>query len=91
MLLYGINSIVFCMIKGHLEIVCRKMCIRDRASLHPAYLARFGVTGINGIREAMKKLGFEDAADTAEGASLMISQYRALFAEQDVYKRQVSG
>ena len=27
------------------------------ASLHPAYLARFGVTGINGIREAMKKLG----------------------------------
>lgn len=25
------------------------------ASLHPAYLARFGVTGINGIREAMKK------------------------------------
>ena len=23
MLLYGINSIVFCMIKGHLEIVCR--------------------------------------------------------------------
>ena len=52
------------------------------ASLHPAYLARFGVTGINGIREAMKKLGFADAADTAEGASLMISQYRALFAEQ---------
>lgn len=27
------------------------------ASLHPAYLARFGVTGINGIREAMKKPG----------------------------------
>ena len=52
------------------------------ASLHPAYLARFGVTGINGIREAMKKLGFADAADAAEGASLMISQYRALFAEQ---------
>ena len=49
------------------------------ASLHPAYLARFGVTGINGIREAMKKLGFADAADAAEGASLMISQYRALF------------
>ena len=23
MLLYSINSIVFCMIKGHLEIVCR--------------------------------------------------------------------
>ena len=35
------------------------------ASLHPAYLARFGVTGINGIREAMKKLGFADAADAA--------------------------
>ena len=52
------------------------------ASLHPAYLARFGVTGINGIREAMKKLGFADAADAAEGASLMTSQYRALFAEQ---------
>ena len=52
------------------------------ASLHPAYLARFGVTGINGIREAMKKLGFADAADAAEGASLMISQYRALFAER---------
>ena len=32
------------------------------ASLHPAYLARFGVTGINGIREAMKKLGFATAA-----------------------------
>lgn len=30
----------------------------------------------------MKKLGFADAADAAEGASLMISQYRALFAEQ---------
>ena len=52
------------------------------ASLHPAYLARFGVTGINGIREAMKKLGFADAADAAEGASLMTSQYRALLAEQ---------
>ena len=38
------------------------------ASLHPAYLARFGVTGINGIREAMKKLGFADAADAAEAA-----------------------
>ena len=37
------------------------------ASLHPAYLARFGVTGINGIREAMKKLGFADVADAGEG------------------------
>ena len=48
------------------------------ASLHPAYLARFGVTGINKIREAMKKLGFADVADAAEGASLMTAQYRAL-------------
>ena len=52
------------------------------ASLHPAYLARFGVTGINGIREAMKKLGFADVADAAEGASLMTAQYRTLFPEQ---------
>ena len=52
------------------------------ASLHPAYLARFGVTGINKIREAMKKLGFADVADAAEGASLMTAQYRALFPEQ---------
>ena len=52
------------------------------ASLHPAYLARFGVTGINGIREAMKKLGFADVADAAEGASLMTAQYRTLFSEQ---------
>ena len=52
------------------------------ASLHPAYLARFGVTGINKIREAMKKLGFADVADAAEGASLMTAQNRALFPEQ---------
>ena len=52
------------------------------ASLHPAYLARFGVTGINKIKEAMKKLGFADVADAAEGASLMTAQYRALFPEQ---------
>ena len=52
------------------------------ASLHPAYLARFGVTGINKTREAMKKLGFADVADAAEGASLMTAQYRALFPEQ---------
>ena len=52
------------------------------ASLHPAYLARFGVTGLNKIREARKKLGFADVADAAEGASLMTAQYRALFPEQ---------
>ena len=41
------------------------------ASLHPAYLARFGVTGINGIREAMKKLGFADAADAADADAIL--------------------
>ena len=52
------------------------------ASLHPAYLARFGVTGISKLRQAMKLLGFTDVADAAEGASLMAAQYRTLLQEQ---------
>ena len=44
------------------------------ASLHPAYLARFGVTGISKLCQAMKLLGFTDVADASEGASLMAVQ-----------------
>ena len=36
----------------------------------------------NMIPAICNAMGFADAADAAEGASLMISQYRALFAEQ---------
>ena len=51
-------------------------------SLHPAYLARFGLLGPQKIKEALQLLGFADAADAAEGASLMAAQYRKLFTEQ---------
>ena len=63
----------------------RKAIIQGKklvVSLHPAYLARFGLSGPHKIKEALKLLGFADAADAAEGANLMAAQYRKLFAEQ---------
>ena len=53
------------------------------ASLHPAYLAMFGLKGIESIKKAMGQMGFSDVADAAEGAFLMQKQYKKILEEQN--------
>lgn len=45
------------------------------ASLAPSFVAGFEGTGIETMREALKKLGFDDAEETAIGATLVKREY----------------
>ncbi len=56
------------------------------ASLAPSFIANYPKAGINGMRKALKQLGFYDAEETALGATVIKKEYDRLVTEveQDV-------
>ncbi|HBF14691.1 MAG TPA: histidine kinase [Clostridiales bacterium] len=52
-------------------------------SLAPSFIANYAGIGIEGMRKALKKLGFADAEETAIGASIVKTEYEKLLAEGD--------
>ncbi len=56
------------------------------ASLAPSFIANYPGIGIEGMRKALKKLGFADVEETAIGASIVKTEYERMLAEdgQDV-------
>ena len=53
------------------------------ASLAPSFVANYEGVGIGSMREALKKLGFADAEETALGATLVKREYDRILAEED--------
>ena len=53
------------------------------ASLAPSFIANYDGVGINSMREALRKLGFFDAEETAIGASIVKTEYERILKEED--------
>ena len=53
------------------------------ASLAPSFLANYAGSGIEELREALQKLGFADAEETALGATVVKREYDRMAAESD--------
>ena len=51
-------------------------------SLAPSFAANYRGVGIEGMREALKKLGFADAEETAIGATMVKREYERLLHEE---------
>lgn len=56
------------------------------ASIAPSFIANYDGVGIEGIRKALKELGFADAGETAAGATLVKNEYNRLLKDvkQDI-------
>ena len=63
-----------------------KVLLQSRApvivSLAPSFIANFNGAGIESMREALKKLGFFDAEETALGATMVKREYDRLVNEE---------
>ena len=53
------------------------------ASLAPSFIANYAGSGIEELREALKKLGFYDAEETALGATMVKREYDRMVAEEN--------
>ena len=51
-------------------------------SLAPSFIANYDGIGINGMRSALKKLGFADAEETAIGATIVKTEYESMLAAE---------
>lgn len=51
------------------------------ASIAPSFIANYQGIGINGLRKALKQLGFADAFETAVGATMVKAEYERLMAD----------
>ncbi len=51
-------------------------------SLAPSFIANYDGIGINGMRSALKKLGFADAEETAIGATIVKAEYERMLAAE---------
>ncbi len=61
------------------------------ASIHPAWLARYGWSSIGQIEKRLQKLGFWKAFDAAEGAHMMKSTYEQLLEDQQQSRLMISS
>lgn len=52
-------------------------------SLAPSFIANYQGIGIEGMRDALRKLGFADAEETAVGATIVKREYEAILAKGD--------
>lgn len=52
-------------------------------SLAPSFIANYNGIGIEGMRRALRKLGFADAEETAVGASMVKTEYERILAGGD--------
>ena len=53
------------------------------ASLAPSFIANYDGVGIEAMREAIKKLGFYDVEETAQGATMVKREYERMINEED--------
>lgn len=53
------------------------------ASLAPSFIANYAGVGINGMKKALKALGFADAEETAIGATIVKNEYERMLADCD--------
>ncbi len=51
-------------------------------SLAPSFIANYENIGINGMREALKKLGFAEVEETAIGATIVKKEYERMLNEE---------
>ncbi len=51
------------------------------ASIAPSFIANYNGVGIEGIRKALKELGFTDAEETALGATIVKREYERMLSE----------
>lgn len=51
-------------------------------SLAPSFVANYDGVGIEAMREALKKLGFADAEETAVGATMVKTEYERMLKEE---------
>ncbi len=51
-------------------------------SLAPSFIANYENIGINGMREALKKLGFAEVEETAIGATIVKKEYERMLSEE---------
>ncbi|MDY3724769.1 MAG: [Fe-Fe] hydrogenase large subunit C-terminal domain-containing protein [Candidatus Borkfalkiaceae bacterium] len=51
-------------------------------SIAPSFIAEFEGSGINGMRAALKKLGFAEVEETAVGATIVKTEYEKMLAEE---------
>ena len=61
------------------------------ASVHPAYLARYGWNSIGDLEKYLQKMGFWKAFDAAQGAAVMKEEYTRLLREQQQKKLVISS
>lgn len=54
------------------------------ASVAPSFIASFDTDGFAPMRDALKKLGFTDAFETAQGAELVTNQYEKILKKHAV-------
>ena len=52
-------------------------------SLAPSFIANYDGVGINGMRKALKKLGFYDVEETAIGATIVKTEYERMLKEDE--------
>ncbi|MGN0605085.1 MAG: [Fe-Fe] hydrogenase large subunit C-terminal domain-containing protein [Oscillospiraceae bacterium] len=52
-------------------------------SLAPSFIANYEGVGIENMRDALKKLGFYDAEETAVGAAMVKTEYERIIAEEE--------
>ncbi len=52
------------------------------ASIAPSFIARYAGVGIDAMRQALKKLGFADAEETAIGASIVKTAYERILHDE---------
>lgn len=51
------------------------------ASIAPSFVANYDGVGIEAMRDALKKLGFFDAEETAIGATVVKTEYERMLRE----------
>lgn len=61
------------------------------ASVHPAYLAKFGVSDFEWMSQTLKQLGFWQVHEASEGAYLMKEQYEKVLRENAGQKVMISS
>lgn len=52
------------------------------ASIAPSFVANYNGVGIEGMRKALRQLGFQDAEETAIGATIVKKEYQRMLSEE---------
>ena len=70
------------------EIAAGKKVI---ASVHPAYLVRYGWNSVHLLEEKLQKMGFWKVFDAAQGAAMMKQEYTRILEAQHQQKMMISS